>query len=59
MWPVKPGLEDFPYGGDDAMMPFGWSAMTVSKNLYCFISDHTSSYDPVSTLFEYEGFILK
>ncbi|GJW67289.1 hypothetical protein Tco_0121713 [Tanacetum coccineum] len=51
-WPVKLGLEDFPWGGDDAVMSSGWSTMTLSKNLCCFIYGHASSYDPVSTLFE-------
>ncbi|GJX31415.1 hypothetical protein Tco_0241270 [Tanacetum coccineum] len=56
---VEPGLEDFPCGSGDAMMPYGWSAMTLSKNLCCFISDHASSYDPVSTLFEQERLVPK
>nr|GEV12788.1 NADH dehydrogenase subunit 2, mitochondrial [Tanacetum cinerariifolium] len=52
MWPVKPSLEDFPYGGGDAMMSSEWSDVTLSKNLCSFISGHASSYDSVSTLFE-------
>nr|GFB71250.1 hypothetical protein [Tanacetum cinerariifolium] len=56
---VKPGLEEFPCGGSDAMMSFRWFDVTLSKNLCSFISGHASSYDSVSTLFEQEGFIPK
>ncbi|GKG41381.1 hypothetical protein Tco_0470593, partial [Tanacetum coccineum] len=52
MWPVESSLENFLCGGGDAMMSSGWSAVTLLKNLCCFISGHASSDDSVSTLFE-------
>ncbi|GJX49270.1 hypothetical protein Tco_0276115 [Tanacetum coccineum] len=32
MWPVKPGLEEFSYGGGDAMMSSGWNGLTSQSN---------------------------